>query len=121
MQDAHDPYVALRHPSYCYLLSSNVLAATAAEMQFAAVEWELYERTQSTAFLGYAGLAQFLPILLLALPAGQAADRFSRKYLLMTSHFTMLLASLGLAAVSLTNGPIWMIFFFLALAGCARA
>src|SRR5438270_7345978 len=101
MQDAHDPYAALRHRDYSYLLSSNVLAATAAEMQFAAVEWELFERTQLPEYLGYGGLAQFLPVLLLGLPAGQLADHFNRKYLLMTAHATMLLASLGLTLVSL--------------------
>ncbi len=30
--------------------------------------------------LGLVGLVQFLPVLLLALPAGHAADRFSRKH-----------------------------------------
>jgi MFS family permease len=117
----HDPYAALRHRDYCFLLSSNVLAATAAEMQFAAVEWELFQRTGLPEYLGYGGLAQFLPVLLLGLPAGQAADHFNRKYLLMAAHAAMMLASLGLALVSFTGGPVWMIFVFLALAGCARA
>jgi MFS family permease len=121
MQDAHDPYAALRHRDYGYLLSSNVLAATAAEMQFAAVEWELFQRTGLPEYLGYGGLAQFMPVLLLGLLAGQAADRFSRKYLLMTAHAVMLLASLGLALVSLLGGEVWMIFVFLVLAGCSRA
>src|SRR5438876_5433363 len=97
MQDAHDPYAALRSRDYCFLLSSNVLAATAGEMQFAAVEWELFQRTGLPEYLGYGGLAQFLPVLLLGLPAGQAADHFNRKYLLIAAHVTMVLASLGLA------------------------
>jgi MFS family permease len=121
MQDAHDPYAALRHRDYSFLLSSNVLAATGAEMQFAVVEWELWQRTQLPEYLGYGGLAQFLPVLLLALPAGQAADRYSRKYLLMIAHGMMLLASLGLALVSLLEGPVPLIFMFLVLAGCSRA
>jgi MFS family permease len=121
MQDAHDPYAALRSRDYCLLLSSNVLAATAAEAQFAAVEWELFERTGLPEYLGYGGLAQFLPVLLLGLPAGQAADRFNRKYLLMTAHATMMLASIGLALVSHFEGPVWSILALLALAGCARA
>jgi MFS family permease len=132
MQDAHDPYAALRHPDYCYLLSSNVLAATAAEMQFAAVEWELFQRTRQAEYLGYGGLAQFLPVLFLGLLAGQAADRFNRKYLLMTAHATMLLASLGLAVVSwlapaprygidTVDWPVWATLGFLVLAGCSRA
>lgn len=130
MQDAHDPYAALRHRDYGLLLSSNVLAATAGEMQFAAVEWELFERTGLPEYLGYGGLAQFLPVLLLGLPAGQLADRLSRKYLLMTAHLILLLASLGLATVSVLapldgfdtlDWPKWAILGLMVVAGCSRA
>lgn len=121
MQDAHDPYAALRSRDYCLLLSSNVLAAISSEAQFTVVEWEIFQRTGSYEMMGYGGLAQFLPVLLLALPAGQAADRFSRKYLLMLAHFTMAMTSLGLALVSMFEGPVLLIFVFLALAGVARA
>lgn len=125
MQDAHDPYAALRHRDYCLLLSSNVLAATAAEMQFAAVEWELFQRTGLPEYLGYGGLAQFVPVLLLALPAGQAVDYFNRKFLLMAAHAMMMLASVGLALVSLWqptgDGPVPMMLGLLALAGASRA
>ena len=75
------------------------------EVQFTVVEWEIFERTGSYELMGYAGLAQFLPLLLLALPAGQLADRYSRKYLLMFSHLTMTVASLGLLFVSLFQLP----------------
>jgi MFS family permease len=121
MQDAHDPYAALRQRDYCLLLSSNVLAATSAEVQFTVVEWEIFERTKSLELMGYGGLAQFLPLLLLALPAGQLADRFSRKYLLLIAHTTMALTSLGLFFVSYSQAPAELIFVFLALAGVARA
>ncbi|MSU78592.1 MAG: MFS transporter [Gemmataceae bacterium] len=121
MQDAHDPYLALRHRDFSLLLSSNVLAALSAEIQFTVVEWEIYQRTGSTAMMAYGGLAQFLPLLLLALPAGQAADRYSRKYLLMLAHVFMALASLGLALVSHYQGPVELVFVFLALAGVSRA
>ena len=121
MQDAHDPYAALRQRDYCLLLSANVLAAMSSEVQFTVVEWEIFQRTGSYEWMGYAGLAQFLPLLLLALPAGQLADRYSRKYLLILSHLTMALASVGLVLVSLNQWPPKLIFPFLALAGVSRA
>ncbi|MSQ96660.1 MAG: MFS transporter [Gemmataceae bacterium] len=121
MQDAHDPYAALRHRDYGLLLFSNVLASLSAEIQFTVVEWEIFQRTNSYEMLGYGGLAQFLPLLLLALPAGQAADRFSRKYLLIAAHAAMALTSLGLALVSIYDGPVYMMFVFLVLAGVSRA
>lgn len=121
MPDGHDPYAALRFRDYRLLLSSNVLAALSAEIQFTVVEWEIWQRTRSEAMLGYGGLAQFLPLLLLALPAGQAADRVSRKYLLVTAHIAMALTSVGFILVSQTGAPVWLIFLFLALAGVSRA
>ena len=47
-----------------------------------ALGWELYERTGSAIDLGLVGLAMFVPMLFLTLPAGHAADRHSRKTLL---------------------------------------
>ena len=121
MQDAHDPYAALRSRDYRLLLSSNVLSAMSSEIQFTVVEWEIFDRTGSYELMGYAGLAQFVPLLLLALPAGQLADRFSRKRLLMIAHGTMAMASLGLLCVSIYQAPEELIFVFLALAGVSRA
>ncbi len=55
------------------------LAATAAsQMLMVAVGWQMYERTGLAWDLGLVGLYQFAPALLLALPAGYVADRFSR-------------------------------------------
>ena len=82
MPEVHDPYAALRHGDYRLLLAGGVLASIGGEIQAVAVGWELYQRHRTrAAALGLAGLAQFLPVLLLALPAGQAADRYSRKLL----------------------------------------
>ena len=97
------------------------MASAAAEMQVVAVGWELYERTGSTTALGLVGLAMFLPMLLLTLPAGHAADRHSRKFLLLASQTSMAGCSLGLAALSYSKGPVGLAYAALALAGAASA
>ena len=97
MPGTHDAYAALRFDGYRRLLCGGVLAAVGAEMQAVAVGWELYDRTKDAADLGYAGLAQFLPVLLFALPAGHAADHFSRPRLFQLAQATAALAALGLA------------------------
>jgi MFS family permease len=119
--EPHDPYAALRHPGYRLLLCGGVLASIGGEIQAAAVGWELYRLTRDAAALGYAGLVQFVPVLLLALPAGQAADHFSRTRLYQMAQMTAFLASLGLAALSLWQGPVYLIYLCLLLAGVARA
>jgi MFS family permease len=119
--DGHDPYAALRVPDYRRLLAVLVLVGLGGEMQAVAIGWELYERTHEPAALGYTGLAQFLPVLLLSLVAGHAADRYSRKKLLLLALALSALTSLGLAALSRLQGPVPLIYVCLTLAGVARA
>src|SRR3954469_8519908 len=117
MSDEHDPYEALRYPDYRRLLTGNMLASIGTEMQAVAVGWELYDRTGSASALGLVGLAQFLPVFLLSLPAGHAADRYSRKTLLLVAQVLMLLGSAGLALLSYRRGPVSLIYACLLMAG----
>lgn len=121
MSKAHDPYRALRHRDYRFLLAAGILASIGGEIQAVAVGWELYARTQNAAALGLAGLLQFLPVLLLALPAGYAADHYSRRVLFQLAQVTESAASLGLAALSFGHGPVPLMFGCLVLGGMARA
>ncbi len=121
MHEAHDPYGALRQPSYRRLLGGGILTSLAAEMQAAAVGYEIYQRTSEPWHLGMVGLVQFLPVLCLALPAGQAADRWNRKGLLAVALTIMGSASLGLATVSHFQGPLPLMYLLLVLAGVGRA
>src|SRR5436853_7219458 len=93
----HDPYAALRTRNFQLYLPGSTLANLGMRMQSAAVLWEIYERTDSKLMLGYVGLVQFLPVILLALPGGQAADHFSRRRIIMVAEVLIALASLGLA------------------------
>ncbi len=121
MDGPHDPYAALRHRDYRCLLGGGVLASIGAEVQAVAVGWELYHRTDSALVLGFTGLAQFLPVLLFALPAGHAADRYSRKGLFQAAQGLLFLSAVGLAFLSACQGPIPLVFLCLILAGIGRA
>jgi MFS family permease len=121
MSAPHDPYAALRYRDYRHLLSGGVLASIGGEVQALAVGWELWERTHDALMLGLAGLTQFLPVLLLALPAGHTADHFNRKRIFQAAQATMMLASLGLALLSLLHGPVPLIFLCLLLGGVSRS
>jgi len=121
MQEAHDPYGALRQRDYRRLLTGSMLFTLGSEMQAVAVGWELLQRTDSALALGFAGLTQFLPVLLLALPAGHAADRFDCKKLLMASQGLVFFTSLGLAALSFWEGPVFLVYLCLLMVGVARA
>jgi MFS family permease len=121
MAAAHDPYAALRHPDYRRLLGGNILASIAGEMQSVAVGWELYQRTDDPAALGLVGLAQFLPVVLLAIPAGHLADLYSRKAQLIAAQGLAALTSLALAALSFAEGPVPLTYLCMFLAGVSQA
>ncbi|MFO0876682.1 MAG: MFS transporter [Gemmataceae bacterium] len=117
----HDPYAALRHPGYRCLLGGGVIASLGLEIQAVAVAWELYDRTDSAWYLALAGLAQFLPVLLFALPAGQIADHLSRKRLFQLAQLGSAFISLTLAWLSWSQGPVHVILLCLFLSGTTRA
>ncbi len=119
--EAHDPYAALRHRDYSCLLLGTVLASIGSEMQAVAVGWQLWERTGSAANLGLVGLVQFLPVLFLSLPAGHAVDRYNRKALLIIALLATSIASLGLTALAIVDGPVLLIYFCILLVGLAQA
>ncbi|HET7559357.1 MAG TPA: MFS transporter [Limnochordia bacterium] len=118
---AHDPYAAVRIPDFRRFVLGRAVVNVGSQMQSIAVGWELYERTGSALALGYVGLVQVLPVIALALPAGQLADRFNRKRIVQLAMLLMIACSLTLAALSFLNGPINGMYVALFGVGLARA
>src|SRR4051812_42930392 len=117
----HDPYAAFRIADFRRYMLAGMILTIGGQMQSVAVGWELYERTSSATALGLVGLTQFLPVLLLALPAGHAADRYSRKTLLLLAQVLMMLGSAGLAWLSYRQGSVWLTYACLLLTGIAQS
>jgi MFS family permease len=90
-------------------------------VQDVAVGYDLYTRTGDPLMLGWIGLAQALPLILLALPAGQLADRFDRRKILAVSQVLWALSSAGLAVLSHFQGPIPIVYVLLVTGAVAHA
>jgi MFS family permease len=116
---ARDPYAALRYADYRYYLTGRLASSMGSQMIDVAIGWELYERTNRALALGFVGLVQVVPIILLALPAGHVADRFDRKRIVMLSLLVLIAGSLALAAISFTVAPIPLIYVTLFVIGVA--
>lgn len=116
-----DPYAALRHSDYRFFLTGRLAASMGSQMIDVAIGWELYERTNRALALGFVGLVQVVPIILLALPAGHVADRFDRKRVAMLSLLLLIAGSLALAAISFTVAPVPLIYLTLFIIGVALA
>jgi MFS family permease len=104
------------------LFYSRMFVNLALQMQAVAVGWQIYDLTGSALDLGLVGLVQFLPPLALTLPAGQIADRYDRRTILLACYAVELAAMTGLLALTLfVRDPIAGIYVMLLLAGIARA
>jgi hypothetical protein len=83
-------------------------------MSFVAIGWQVYAIHGDPLDLGLVGLAMFLPLPLLALPAGHLADRHPRRTVLAISTAIDAAVAAGLLAVTLTGADETWPFFALA-------
>ena len=86
----------------------------AIEMSFVAIGWQVYSVRSSPLDLGLVGLAMFIPLPLLALPAGHLADRFPRRTLLALATGLDSAVMLGLLFVTRAGASETWPFFLLA-------
>ncbi|MCR9195457.1 MAG: MFS transporter [Hyphomonas sp.] len=104
-----------RYRAYLQYWLMRVSLSAARQMQFVAIGWQVYDLgrdpveqgglglgiNEAAFLLGVVGLVQFIPVLLLSLVGGQAADRLNRKLILVVANTFRLFATAGLL-VSLT-------------------
>jgi len=64
------------------------------------IGWSVYSHQRSALDLGWIGLAEFIPLLALALPAGHLADRHSRKRVLAAANLLGVGVGIGLALIT---------------------
>jgi MFS family permease len=103
-------------------LSARLLATLAAQMQTVAVGWQIYAITRDPLDLGLIGLSQFLPFVVLILPAGQVADHYDRRRILTGCYAVEALCALLLLWFTIHSiTSAWPVFAAMTLLGCARA
>lgn len=66
------------HQAFTRFLGARLLGIAANQMLMVAVAWHMYDITSSAWDLGLVGLFQFVPALIVTLPAGHVADRVHR-------------------------------------------
>ena len=112
----------LRLRDFALFLGGRFASVLAAQMQWVAIGWYLYDLTGTAMTLAFAGLAAFVPIALLTLPAGDLADRVDRRKLLGAAHlFQAAAAALLFALVFSRVSVTWPFYGALILSGTTRA
>ena len=122
----HDAYAALRHREFRWYVVSLFAMTLASQLQAVVVGWQVYAITHDPLSLGLMGLAEALPFIAVALPAGYAADRWNRRTITVSALAVLVACALGLLAFSATPAlfgrvgvaPIYAIIF---VSGIARS
>ncbi len=93
-----------------------------AEAQSVAVAWQVYQITHSALSLGYTGLALFLPGLFFMLPAGHVADRYDKRYVILSCYTLQAVCTVVLLWISLhvvtSILPIYAVLFLIGTGRC---
>jgi MFS family permease len=113
---------ALHHTDFRRLWVSFLCSGLALQMAQVAIGWQVYSIHGSAFDLGLIGLAEFAPVPLLALPAGQLADRLPRVPVVIVWGFCDA-AVLGLLLVVTLHGAhqLWQFVALAALTGTLAA
>jgi MFS family permease len=119
----------LRQRAYLLMWAARLMGNLATQIQSIAIAWQVYAVARLTGTVaegalavGMIGLAQFLPMFVLALIAGAVADRHDRR-LIMTACMAVELVSAGaLCALAHAHYPsLWPIYLIAMGFGAARA
>ena len=115
-------FAAFRHSSYTRYFFSRFLTSFAAQVVSVSVAWQMYDETRNPALLGWIGLVQFLPALLLVVVTGNAADRLGRRLVMGCGALVMMscAASILMLVLSGNFNPV-LVLAILTLFGTARA
>lgn len=115
-------FAAFRHSSYTRYFLSRFLTSFSAQIVSVAVAWQMYDVTRNPALLGWIGLVQFLPALLLVVVTGNAADRLGRRLVMGCAVLVMTSCAASILYMVL-NGRFepMVILGLLTLFGTARA
>ncbi len=104
------------------LLISNGILYSGIALQATALLKQAYDITGRTSDLGWMGLAEFLPIVMLVLVTGSVADHFNRKAIALITVSAEVVTSAALMFYALTKPTSVMPLFGIAFAfGIARA
>jgi MFS family permease len=71
--------------AFHFFLATRLLGTLANQMLLLALGWQMYDLTERPLDLGLVGLFQFMPSILLTIPAGQLVDVIDRRFVLAMS------------------------------------
>ena len=112
---------ALRIRDFALLWAALLSNGLASQMLAVAIGWQVYSIHRNPLDLGLVGLMEFLPLPLLALPAGQIADRLPRRAVTAGAFTLNIAIAVLLVFVTLAGArSLWPFLAIAAVAGVAN-
>jgi MFS family permease len=121
---------ALRHRNYRIFFAGQLISLIGTWMQSVAQSWLVYRLATEhpsgsqtpAALLGLVGFFGQIPVFLLAAVGGIAADRFSRRRVIVATQFASMLLAFILAGLQFAgSAQIWHVLLLAALLGIVNA
>jgi MFS family permease len=115
------PSSALAVPSFRNYLLTRIFSTSAYQVMSVAVAWQVWDITRSAFALGLVGLLQFLPKFVFLPFAGNLADRFERRLIIVATLFAQALCMLALTLATATDAvSLTLIYVLMVVSGIAR-
>lgn len=118
------PYAlrAFRHRNYTLLYFGQLISLTGTWMQGLSLPYLTFTLTGSKLLLGIVAAVRMLPSIIITLPSGVIADRFSKRRIVIVTQILLLIEALALAVLTFTHTiQVWHIIALAAFAGIANA
>jgi MFS family permease len=94
------PFIALQHRDFRLLWIGQLISVSGSQMQAVAINWHIWQLTQSPLALGLIGLARIVPIVVFSLVGGVLADRRDRRRVLLVTQTCMMLVAMVLGGIT---------------------
>ncbi len=113
---------AFRHRNYRLFFTGQLISLVGTWMQQVAQAWLVLQLTGDPVWLGIVAAAQFIPVMVLGLFAGVAADALPKRRVLLGAQTAMMILAFVLAALVISGTvQVWMIVLLAFLLGIANA
>jgi MFS family permease len=113
---------ALRHRNYRLFLVGQIVSTIGTWMQTVALPWLALELTHDGFLVGLVLASQFLPVLLLSPFAGEIADRYRKRTVLLVTQSAFVVPPLALFALTSTgHAQYWMVMVAAIVTGTINA
>ena len=113
---------ALKSRNFRLFFAGQLISLVGTWMQNVAQSWLVYRLTGSSMLLGLVGFSAQIPVFVFSVPGGIAADRLSRRKVVIATQASSMVLAFALAGLTLTHTiAIWHVFVLSALLGVINA